>query len=70
MNLYLLTEVLFHRVPFGHDMTNYNIYSAYKRALAAGRKNIRFVSLKTDESNNAWNAHFESQAALNEWRDW
>ena len=28
-------------------MTTYNTYSAYKAALAAGRKNIRFHSLKT-----------------------
>jgi len=28
-------------------MTTYNIYAAYKRALANGRKNVRFVSLKT-----------------------
>ena len=30
-------------------MTTYNIYSAYKRALASGRKNIRFISMKTTE---------------------
>ena len=28
-------------------MTTYNIYSAYKAARRAGRKNIRFVSLQT-----------------------
>ncbi len=27
-------------------MTTYNSYSAYNRALASGRKNIKFVSLK------------------------
>ena len=30
-------------------MTTYNTYSSYKAALAAGRKNIRFQSLKTAE---------------------
>jgi len=28
-------------------MTTYNYYAAYKRALANGRKNVRFISLKT-----------------------
>ncbi len=28
-------------------MTTYNIYAAYKRALATGRKNVRFISLQS-----------------------
>ena len=30
-------------------MTTYTTYSAYKSALAAGRKNIRFLSLKSSK---------------------
>lgn len=42
-----LTGGLHHGVLSVNLMTTYNIYSAYKAALAAGRKNIRFQSLKT-----------------------
>ena len=41
-----LTGGLFTYVPYVITLTTYNVYSAYRRALTNGRRNIRFVSLQ------------------------
>ena len=38
-----LTLIVLSVIP----LTTYNVYSAYKRALANGRKNVRFISLQS-----------------------